>query len=1093
MNKPLTVYKASAGSGKTFTLAVEYIKLLVLNPQSYRTILAVTFTNKATEEMKTRILSQLYGIWKQLDDSKTYTERICHDLDMAPEIVAQRAGTALKLLIHNYGYFRIETIDSFFQTVLRNLARELDLTANLRIELNDSQVEEFAVDRLIEELDKKNEILRLIMDYINDKIADDKSWNVIRQIKSFGKTIFRDFYKEESRSLAIRANEPGFMRQYMASMKREMDEAKATMEQIADEFFDTLDGEGITVDDLAHKDKGVAGLFLKLKRGVFDEKIVGVRVLECLDNDEKWCSKTHKRRDAIHTLAASSLRPLLLQALDEQPGQWKRYKSAELTLRHLYQLRLLGSIERKVRELNEDANRFLLSDTQQLLHSLIQGSDSPFIFEKIGTQLEHVMIDEFQDTSSVQWRNFKVLLLECMSRENASNLIVGDVKQSIYRWRSGDWRLLNDIESQFERPEKLLAVESLKVNFRSADDMIRFNNAFFKRAVEAECEGFDGNAAYSEQLRNAYSDVEQSTPDNREEEEDDDKTGGYVGIKLLCNDDYEQRTLEETAEIVARLRQNGIKQGDIAILVRTNNNIPLIAKHITENLPDVKIVADEAFRLDASLAVCTIIQALRLLTHNNDLLTRANLTRTYQVHVLGNDITDFELEASRNEGNGDCLLPEEYAGHMEELAAMPLYDLAERLYAVFRLDRISGQSAYVCAFYDYLGAFTQDNIADIDSFLEEWDNSIYKKTIQNDEPDGIRLITIHKSKGLEFKNVIIPFCDWQLEKSNNNILWCKPGEAPFNELPIVPIDYSKKGMKGTIYEKHYMDEYMQNCVDNLNLLYVAFTRAKKRLFVIGKRDATGSRSQLIQTCLPDIAEQLDGAITTPEEDKGDITFEFGDNGDVIGREAGNNTTVASTTKRRKKNKSDNVFKQRVEPVEIGIETFDNKTEFVQSNQSRDFIEGDEDEETSERREYIKTGSLLHRLFSRIATVNDIAPAVKELETEGLTDRRGAENLERMLRKRLAGGMPADWFSGNWQLYNECSILSVNDDGDVTERRPDRVMTDGNRMIVVDFKFGKPNDDYRDQVAGYVKLLKDMGNNNVEGYLWYVYNNKIEKV
>lgn len=1071
MNKPLTVYKASAGSGKTFTLAVEYIKLLVLNPQSYRNILAVTFTNKATEEMKMRILSQLYGIWKHLPDSRTYTDRICDDLDMKPEAVSQRAGIALRLLIHNYRYFRIETIDSFFQTVLRNLARELDLTANLRIELNDTQVEEHAVDKLIEELDTNNEILRLIIEYINDNIADDKSWNVIGHIKTFGKTIFRDFYKEESRTMAEKAGERTFMKQYAEKMRREMDDSRRRMESIADEFFEVLASEGLSVDDLSYKNSGVAGLFIKMKNGTFDESIVGKRATDCLTDIGKWYSAKSPKRDTIHALALGPLTDLLHMAIEERPRQWRRYKSAELTLRHLYQLRLLGSIENKVRELNEEANRFLLSDTQQLLHSLISGSDSPFIFEKIGTQLEHVMIDEFQDTSSVQWRNFKVLLMECMSHENASNLIVGDVKQSIYRWRSGDWRLLNNIDNQFSDSERMLNVKSLTMNYRSAGNVIHFNNTFFKRAVEAECEtiGDDKDALHAAQLRSAYADVSQQMPERS-------IGNGYVSVKLLPGDEYEQSTLDELTDTVKQLCNNGIDAGSIAILVRTNKHIPLIAKHITEHIPDVRIVSDEAFRLDASLAVCTLIQALHLLTHRDDVLTRANLIKTYMLNIKGQGISEQDIA-----DHSQTLLPEAYTDCMDELSAMPLYDLTERLYAIFQLERLSGQSAYICAFYDQLSTFTQDHIADIDSFVAEWERTIHNKTIQSDEPDGIRIISIHKSKGLEFDNVIIPFCDWQLEKTSGNILWCKPTEAPFDEMPIIPVDYSRKGMTGTIYEKDYMDEYLQNCVDNLNLLYVAFTRAGRNLFVIGRRDTKNSRSQLIQACLTDIATELHATITGMDDGDNEhpITFEYGSL--TVKDNSGCHDYI-----------SDNVFTQSITPIHINIATFANKTEFVQSNQSRDFISGDNGEE-NDRKEYIKAGNVLHKVLSEIRTTDDIDGAMQHLENEGMLDKTSAEKLTAMMRKRLSSPQVADWFDGRWKLFNECSILSTAESGEIIERRPDRVMTDGNKMIVVDFKFGTPKENYRKQVREYMHLLETMGHENVEGYLWFVYGNKIERV
>mgnify|MGYP002523637821 FL=1 len=286
------------------------------------------------------------------------------------------------------------------------------------------------------------------------------------------------------------------------------------MKEIGESFFDTLEGEGLTVDDLANKSRGIAGFFLKLRKGIFDPSIENATVANCLDNPEKWCAKSHPQHDYIVSLAETSLGEILRYAVEERSQQWRLFKSADLTLRHLSQLRLLSSIERKVHEINENANRFLLSDTQQLLHSLIDSSDSPFIFEKIGTQLHHVMIDEFQDTSTVQWKNFKVLLSDVISHEEDGSLIVGDVKQSIYRWRAGDWRLLNGIEQQFS--DQQMEVRSLSTNYRSERNIITFNNTFFQHAVKLEYQGqSELSKTEAEELNRAYADVRQQVPDHR--------------------------------------------------------------------------------------------------------------------------------------------------------------------------------------------------------------------------------------------------------------------------------------------------------------------------------------------------------------------------------------------------------------------------------------------------------------------------------------------------------------------------------------------------------------------------------------------------
>ena len=1042
MVKPLTIYKASAGSGKTFALAVQYIQLVVRNPLSYRTILAVTFTNKATEEMKTRILSQLYGIWRRLPDSQVYADAVYEKLKddgFTPDVISSRAGQALNLLLHNYNHFRVMTIDTFFQSVLRNLARELDLTANLRIELNDTQVEELAVDQMIDDLQTTDAVLQWILKYIMENIDDDRSWNVISQIKKFGKTIFSDIYKEVSKEVDQRFNEKGFFDNYTRTLRELRDGARQRMLTIAESFFDTLESEGLSPDDLANKKRGIASFFYKLKDGIFDESIVNATVANCLEDPAKWYAKSSPRREQIHVLADGVLGQILRQAVDERPRQYRLYQSAKLTLRHLNQVRLLSNIEQKVHELNTDANRFLLSDTQKLLNALISESDSPFIFEKIGTQLEHIMIDEFQDTSTIQWKNFKVLLLETMSHKGSENLIVGDVKQSIYRWRSGDWQLLNNIEQQF--PPQMLQSEVLKTNRRSDSRIIRFNNAFFAEAARLEYEKLQ-DQPQAEQLTRAYEDVEQLIPEGQPDV-------GYVNMTLYGADDYQEQTLSRLVDIVSDLRTHQVPTSRIAILVRVNNYIPLIANYFAQHCPEVRIISDEAFRLDASLPVNIIIHALRVLAHPDDQLAQAFLKKT-----VGTSIGD--------EQRADYL-------------TMPLYELAERLFADFRLVAFDAESAYVCAFFDQLNNFTIDTAATIDDFLKRWDESIAAKTIQTDVTDGIRIVSIHKSKGLEFDNVLCPFCDWTLEKSGN-VLWCYPTESPFDLLPIAPIDYNQRGMLGTIYEDDYHHEHLQNVVDNLNLLYVAFTRARQNLFIIGRRGLKNSRSAIIEQTLPNL--QLDGVLTGAEADDQPLVYEYG--------------SPHYASAKKKEAETDNVFLQPLQPFDVPLTNYRSKAIFRQSNQSQEFVSGNDEE--SPATSYIQLGSILHRVFSTIRTSADIDSALQQLESEGVLydDQLTLDRVTTMLRKRLEHPRVADWFSDRWTLFNECTILSV-EDGNVVEHRPDRVMTDGHQWIVVDFKFGHPNPEYHDQVRTYMELLRSMGHQQVSGYLWYVYSNKIESV
>lgn len=1080
----LTIYKASAGSGKTFTLSVEYIKLLIKDPQSYRSTLAVTFTNKATEEMKLRILSQLYGIWKLLPDSKSYIDKIKEDLDVTEEYMSERAGIALHNIVHNYSYFRIETIDSFFQSVLRNLARELDLTANLRIELNDYQIERNAVDELINSLDENSELLTWIMEYIRENMDDDKDWNVIGNIKRFGENIFREYYKTNSKKLNERLLEEGFFKQYTTKLRQMRNEAEVEMQNEAAQFFDALNHNGIEIDDLNNGKNGPAGYFIKIKKGIYNNTIVTKRLQKVLDegSESSWVKQKSSKetQDIVRELANSTLTPLVHHAEDVRQKNWYIYGSAVLTLRHLNQLRLLNSIENKVRMMNVEQNRFLLSDTHTLLHSLIRDTDSPFIFEKIGNYLENIMIDEFQDTSTVQWQNFKVLLEECMSHgEQQGNLIVGDVKQSIYRWRSGDWRMLNNIEREFPYLNSMLNVCSLDTNYRSSRRVITFNNAFFKRASELEYaaqKSSTPDTSSPEQLKKAYSDVAQKVPSFRDNH-------GYVSINLLPNEDYRQQALQKTAEAVSLLLDSGANYSDIAILVRSNDIIQLIAEFFANELPDVKIVSDEAFRLDSSVSVNIIVNAMLWLTHPDNILAKAYIAKAYQTYVLKKSEQETNKLLATAEGI-DSALPCALIDKRNDLLTMPIFELAEQIYTLFNIGNIKGEDAYLYAFYDALTDFIANNTADIDSFVEEWNDSIAAKTIQASAIDGIRIITIHQSKGLEFEHVVIPFCDWTLEKGNT--IWCTPQVEPYNELPLIPVDFSASQMKGTIYEFDYNEEHLQNCVDNLNLLYVAFTRAASSLFVIAQRGTPSSRSYIVEQAITDIkleGSSLDG---DPSDKKAELLFSYGE------------LEIVET---KAKKKSDNIFTPEVENMNVDMATFSNKVEFKQSNKSRDFVADDDentDDDDRKQLSYIKTGKILHYLFSTINTTDDIDTSLAQLEMDGLIEESDTniKRLRDMLHKRFSNRQVADWFSSRWTLFNECTILDYDAATDtVREHRPDRVMKDEKtgEVVIVDFKFGSPRPEYVEQVNRYKTLTQNMGYPNVKGYLWFVYSNRIEEV
>lgn len=1085
MEQALTVYKASAGSGKTFTLASEYITLVVKNPQDYRSILAVTFTNKATQEMKTRILSQLYGIAHSLPDSEAYYEQVRMKTGFSEQTIRENAAKALSLLTHHYNEFRVQTIDAFFQSVLRNLARELNLTANLCVDLNDEQVEAQAVDELINSLEEGEEVLNWIRDYIDKNIEDDKGWNVISQIKDFGKNIFKDFYKDRKTELDNRFSDESFFNDFITDLRGRRTRILNRLNEHAKQMYKKIRDANLDNPNLFNR--GANGLLphiIKLTKGTPSNDDTPKYVQSCIDSADKWpASKCPaKERAAIIELASASLCSDLKILNDYRIKDWREYQSCNLTLKHLSQLRLLHAISEAVDEINKDTNRFMLSNTQSLLCTLMKDSDTPFVFEKMGAYLKHIMIDEFQDTSTIQWNNFRKLLDNCMAQVDSHNLIVGDVKQSIYRWRQGDWKLLNNIEHEFTKEQ--IKIEPLDTNYRSEENIIRFNNAFFKQAVsqtvnELESEEIQG----ATELVEAYKEIEQKPRK--------DNGKGCVRIKLFRYDsknasDYKQKILNELIENIRQLLDQGYKQKDIAILARSKTVIPdIVDKFQNEFDTDVSLVSDEAFRLDASLAVNVIIEALRLLTHPHDKLTESKLVKLYQQQVIktGKDIND--LFVGENSTELKSFLPSGYIDKFESLSRLSLIDLVDEIYSLFSLDSLEGQSAYVCTFYDTLNEYLRDHPADIDDFIEEWEDTLSNNTIQSDEVDGIRLITIHKSKGLEYDNVLIPFCDWELEKTNGITIWCSGDdkEKPYGELPLIPVDYSSK-MLGTVFEDDYKEEHLQNTVDNMNLLYVAFTRAGKNLFITGKKykertKGKSERSHIIQYIIEELAKELPGAIIDDAGDNGPISFELG--------------TLSTCEERVEKEKAtENPFELSPKTHKLKIETFPHPVSFRQSNKSHDFIKG-EDIDPSDARRYIKVGNVLHQLFSTILTEADIEPRLKELEQAGIiyNDDITSRELQNKISCALSNEKVKNWFSPRWKLFNECTILDYDKEtGDVYEHRPDRVMTDGKEMIVVDFKFGKPRDEYHEQVQRYMRLLMRMGYKQVSGYIWYVLRNEI---
>ena len=1054
-NPQLLVYKASAGSGKTFTLAVEYMKLLIRNPKAYRNILAVTFTNKATTEMKERILGQLYGIYTDDKDSDPYLKVLKEELDIPEDEIRQRAGNALTLMIHDYSRFRVETIDSFFQSVMRNLARELELGANLNIDLDNYNALSEAVDSMIEKLDRHSPVLYWLLDYIEERIQSDKQWKVANEIKNFGRDIFNEEYVEKSAALKKTLEDKDCIKNYRQILHEIEEEALEQMKGFAQQFFETLEIHQLTPDDLANKQRGITSYFSKLKNGELGKKTFNATAEKHLNDASNWVSKTHSKRDAIISLVEKELKPLLQTAEDFRKRNNKIINSCRLSLQHSSNVRLLNNIDEEVRLLNHEKGRFLLADTNALLHQIVREGDPSFVFEKIGANIKHVMIDEFQDTSRMQWGNFKLLLLEGLSR-GADSLIVGDVKQSIYRWRNGDWGILNSLKNKigpFSIKEK-----TLKANRRSEARIVQFNNELFTAASEWLNDRYKKEQGHDcDELLQAYKDVSQDICKKDEK--------GYVKVSFLSKKDditYEENTLEQLVKEVSRLVKQGVHLNDMVILIRKNRTIPLIADYFDKHT-SYRIVSDEAFRFDASLAICMLMDALRLLSNPDNRIAKAQLAASYQNEVLKQNVDLNTLLLN----DLDTYLPSAFVENKDTLRLLPLYELLEKLFNLFKLSLIEEQDAYLFAFFDKVSEYLKDHSSELTAFIAHWDEKLCSKTIPSGEIEGIRIMSIHKSKGLEYPTVLLPFCDWKMENEHISHIWCEPTISPFNALDLVPVNYGPT-MDESIYHDDYLKERLQLWVDNLNLLYVAFTRPKANLIIWGKEKGDGTVSELIHENIGFTSCLLQG------EDDGDKVYEWGE--------------VCSSEKAKDKDVTNRLL-TKPEGISLRMESLETPIEFKQSNRSADFIRGEEDESS----QYIHQGELLHNLFAYIRTTDDIPQALARLRMEGvIASDEQEQEIQKLAVWALGHPKVKEWFSGNWTLYNECAIIYMDKDG-LQTRRPDRVMMKEGQVVVVDFKFGKKKAVYHKQVRDYMSLLASMGYTHIRGYLWYVYNNELEEV
>ena len=1096
MSNTLSIYKASAGAGKTFTLTVEYILLLLRKGRKeFEHTLAVTFTNKATAEMKERILETLYGLKHKIPECDGYLKVIQDRLqelgeEMGDEMIRQRAGEALSSILHDYTHFRVETIDSFFQSVLRNLAHELGLTANLQVELNNDEVISRSVDRVIENMQNRKDVQGWIMDYVEEQLQTGERWNISGMIKQFARCIFEEAFQNRSEEEREKLSDSRQMTDFKKEMHAIINGCKSQLKESADALEALVNEKTLNFERISN-----GRIYLSFLNLVRSEKMDSAsNTIYKAADDYEVMLKAKDKNDPILVADAKEIQTALSDLLHLYEKNSIAINTAKLSLRYLNPLRLLNVIEQEANTINAENNQFNLSKTPTLLSKLVEKTDAPFVFEKIGTQFHNVMIDEFQDTSRLQWNNFKVLLIENQST-GGNDLLVGDIKQSIYRWRNGDWAILKNVKQELAAlsPQD----KELRYNFRSKKNIIDFNNAFFPKAAKA-LDDIEPQARF--QLQDIYSDVEQLTFQTKDE--------GYASVTLYTKsgnsapEDYEEGMITDMITRIRSLMKAGLTTQDFAILVRKKGNAESLLQWFHLLAPDIKLVSDEAFLLESSVAVQMLVAALFVLNDNKKLnpIPERYLLMHYYSDVLGQPLSMLNIAVD----NPDDLLPEAFTQHKQELAQLPLYLLCERLYQLFQLDRIPGQDTYIFTFMDELQNHLRSNPSDIHTFLQAWDESIHNHSIPAGEVDGIRILTIHKSKGLQFHTVLLPYMDWTIEKDrNDDTIWCQTEKEPYNALGSLPIN-AGKNMQQSDFAPDYNEEHLQRRVDALNMIYVAFTRAESNLFVWGlaaeKEGTIASAGDLIRAAISNGQfKDLNSKFKIPEAQSptGTNNSQFSILNSQLLYELGTPVTTHKAAKAGNKNRMKSSH-EKEEALEVVMASNAPTLDFMQSNQSRKFIGslGSEEAEETGQQTYLEVGKIMHYVLSQIEHSDQIQKVLNRCMAEGIiTDRKLMDVVIKRLQKGFSNPKIAQWFAPGNQVFNECSITSISKEtGEPCTLRPDRVIINGNMITVIDFKFGRPEAEHHAQVEAYKQLMHAMyPQKQVEGYLWYIYSGKTEEV
>lgn len=1157
----LQIQRASAGSGKTFTLARRFIWNLIAyrqnngqwklrNPRHIDDvlprILAITFTNKATNEMKQRIVGKLSAM-ALAADSKNITPEYLKNTDYIKEFaekakvsyeeIGESCRHALRSIINNYSLFRISTIDAFFQEILRTFAYEANINDSFQLEIDSDFIEKAAIDTTLNELDTAN------------RNSDASFWLKIIMANNSGKNNNWNLFNKSDSKLSLYSEVKN------ALHKLDSEEFKKIRPELEEFFRDDKGGHKLRIlytglqkkiseerNFLLPKIEELRSNILSyLQENPFPEGAIKKSFQQHLEKLDKLNLKSDTVGFAFDGLFKTgsvfmkSYKGGGTAELDSQAMELysllSQWENSDAVLAWKYYGALLPffgvsmEIFRKMGEVLESNNLLQLSDTNFLLKKIIGEDDTPFIYERLGSYIENYLIDEFQDTSQMQWEVLRPLLSEGISK-GLDSLIIGDPKQSIYRFRNADSSLITTKVPQTFKDHKAAGMSKEEnTNWRSKKVIVEFNNLFFANLAMRITE-ISSSKGENRDFTRLYSNVVQF-PHNRQDQ-------GYVEINFIntvggeANEDEEDPDFEDTVlpkigPLIDDIRSRGYRLKDIGILVNTNNSgkrvIDTLVKY-NENLPagskPIEFISEQSLYISSSRAVEIIVSVIEKIAEgsvflNEDLKKEEASKKENYTNLSWNSIKvnfyyyalqhpelspEDQITSFIKDSTGDETI-------RKMIASMQVPTLPAIVEAVVE-NFISGpmrkeQAIFIAAFQDLVLDYCEKYTNDPGSFLEWWKQKGKYLAISSPEDiDAVQIMTIHKSKGLEFKCVIIPFATDALTPNGKKPewRWVKPFIDQIDDIPFppyLPVNTTKSLLQ-TPHGQKYKEFYDQVMMDKLNMYYVAFTRAVDELYIFTKSTEKPSSSIayfLKNICLKAdpspvfVASEerewmIDPAMMEISEDES--TFSFGKKADLKSRdkEAGDKEKSEKKEDKTGKGNEQKVSKKTLDDYFVNgkrPQLIYSPNETPESQQTEEEAEGPRSE-----------GNLMHTIMSKVKKSSDLSSAVTFAKARGWIKASELEHYESFIRSKIERPEVENWFSGEWTVMNERSIFTH-----FGNKRPDRIMIskDRGKAIIVDYKFGTSENKslvskYKRQVANYMKLLREaLKLSHIEGYLWFV--------